>query len=269
MARVRTLILTGYGINCEEETRFAFELAGSDARIVHINDLIENRSMLADYRIFVFPGGFSYGDDTGSGKALANRIINNLEQEMAEFLSRDTLMLGICNGFQVMADIGAVPALRTSIGSPDAALTYNSTNRYQCRWVDLSVDKNSPCVFTRGLEKLHVPVAHGEGRFYAPDDVLDVLEREGMVAMRYSLSDGSPAGGHFPENPNGALRDIAAVCDRTGRVMGMMPHPERGMFFTQREDWTYLREKYRREGKELPVESDGMAIFRNGVFYFK
>lgn len=268
MAQVRTLVLTGYGINCEEETRFAFERAGSIARVVHINDLVSNSSMLKNFQIFVFPGGFSYGDDTGSGKALANRIINNLEQELASFLSRDTLMLGICNGFQVMTNIGVIPALSSSIGNPDAALTHNNTNRYQCRWVDLKVEKNSPCVFTRGLEKLHVPVAHGEGRYYAPDSVLDRLERDGMVAMRYALPDGSPANGEFPANPNGALRDIAAVCDSTGRITGMMPHPERGIFFTQREDWTLLREKYRRENTELPEESDGMAIFRNGVYYF-
>ena len=268
MALVRTLLLTGYGINSEEETRLAFEWVGSLARIVHINDLIENRSMLEDYQIFVFPGGFSYGDDTGSGKALANRIINNLEQEIASFLSRDTLMLGICNGFQIMTNLGVVPALRAGIGTPDVALTHNSTNRYQCRWVDLSIDKNSQCVFTRGLESLHIPVSHGEGRFFAPEDVLDEMEHGGMIPMRYALPDGSPANGQFPENPNGALRDIAAACDRTGRIMGMMPHPERGMFFTQREDWTLLREKYRREGRELPEESDGMAIFRNGVYYF-
>jgi len=268
MAKPNTIVLTGYGINCDDETKYAFERAGANADIVHVNDLIKNPGRLDDYQIFMFPGGFSYGDDTGSGKALANRIKNNLMDEMKKFIERDTLMLGICNGFQVMTMIGIVPGLSDSFGSVEVALEHNKTSRYQCRWVDLKIEKNSPSVFTRGLETLHVPVAHGEGNFYASPEVLGRIEEQSLVTMRYMMPDGSETGGEFPYNPNGSLNDIASICDRSGRIMGLMPHPERGMFFNQRDDWTFLKEKYGREGKELPVESDGILIFKNAVEYF-
>lgn len=267
MAQPKTLVLTGYGINCDDETRFAFEKAGARADIVHINDLIGNPRLLDDYQIFTFPGGFSYGDDTGSGKALANRIRNNLLDELMAFIDRDTLMLGICNGFQVMVSLGVVPALSGKGSGVEVALEHNASCRYQCRWVDLRVE-SSPSVFTRGISTLHVPVAHGEGNFYAAPPVLARIEELGLVTMRYAMPDGSAAGGTFPQNPNGAANDIASVCDSTGRRMGMMPHPERALFFTQRDDWTLLRERARREGRELPAEGDGMALFKNAVAYF-
>lgn len=269
MARPKAIILTGYGINCDEETRFAFEYCGAAAQIVHINDLIENRPLLDEYNIFVFPGGFSYGDDTGSGKALANRIKNNLMDEVRRFVDRDTLTLGICNGFQVITNLGLVPAINGFTGSAEVSLEHNKTFRYQCRWIDLTVDKNSQCAFTTGISAMHIPVAHGEGNFYAPAALLSEIESRGLVVMRYSKPDGSPAGGEFPSNPNGSVNDIAALCDSTGRIMGMMPHPERGMFFTQRDDWTLIKEKLIREGGDIPSESDGVAIFKNAVAYFK
>ncbi len=268
MVKPRTLVLTGYGINCDEETKFAFEYAGSDASIVHINDIIEEPGMLERFQIFAFPGGFSYGDDTGSGKALAGRIKNNLLEEMRRFSERDTLMLGICNGFQVMVNLGILPALDRKIGEAEAALIHNGSFRYQCRWVDLIVEKGTPSVFTRGIETLHIPVAHGEGNFYAPEKTLKDLERNKLVTMRYAGPGGGPAEGVFPYNPNGSAGDIASICDAGGRIMGMMPHPERGMFFTQRDDWTLLKERLTRRGEEVPAHSDGIAIFQNAVNYF-
>ena len=269
MAQPKTLVLTGYGINCDEETRYAFEYAGSDADIIHVNDLIEKRGLLKQYQIMVFPGGFSYGDDTGSGKALANRIKNNLLSEINEFINRDTLVLGICNGFQVMVNIGLVPAMQGFTGNADVALEHNRSYRYQCRWVDLNIEKESPSVFTRGIDTMHIPVAHGEGNFYASQETLDGIERNKLVAMRYFCPDGSPAQGVFPCNPNGSINDIAAVSDRSGRVMGMMPHPERGMFFLQRDDWTLIREEQKRKGIDMQKTSDGMVLFTNAVAYFE
>ncbi|MCX7679890.1 MAG: phosphoribosylformylglycinamidine synthase subunit PurQ [Spirochaetes bacterium] len=269
MARPVVCVLSGYGINCDEETRFAFELAGAIARIVHINDIIENKNMLNEFQIFAFPGGFSYGDDTGSGKALANRIMNNLHDEFAQFLERDTLVLGICNGFQVMVNLGIVPALEKTIGIPEAALMHNTTARYICRWVDLGVEPQTPSVFVRGMKTLHVPVAHGEGNFYAPKQTIDEIEKRNLVALRYTKPDGTEAKGEYPYNPNGSINDIAAICDPTGRRMGMMPHPERNIFFTHRDDWTLLRERYAREGKSLPEEGEGLAIFKNAVAYYR
>ncbi len=267
MNKPKTLVLTGYGVNCDAETKFAFDYAGAEADIVHINDLIERPSVLKNYQIFVFPGGFSYGDDTGSGKALANRIKNNLFDEIKAFTERDTLMLGICNGFQVMACLGVVPGPGISV-RPEVALMNNSSFRYQCRWVDLKAEKDCPSVFLKGIEKLHIPVAHGEGNFYADKETLEKLESAKQVSLRYVNPDGSPADGKFPVNPNGSVNDIASICSPDGRIMGMMPHPERGMFFSQRDDWTLLREEYRRAGRELPEESDGIKIFRNAVRYF-
>ncbi len=279
MAKPEVLLLAGYGINCEDETAYAFEYSGAKSRIVHVNDLIENRSMLNTCRILVFPGGFSYGDDTGSGLALANRIKNNLMDELLAYIERDTLVLGICNGFQVLVNLGLVPALKRdqstagnsadgTTGRVEAALVHNNTFRYQCRWVDLMIEKNSPSVFIRGIRRLHIPVAHGEGNFYAPEDTLKAIENGSRVTMRYVKPEGTPAQGLFPFNPNGSMNDIASICDGTGRIMGMMPHPERAIFFTQRDDWTFLKEKYIRENKEIPEESDGIMIFRNAVNYF-
>jgi phosphoribosylformylglycinamidine synthase subunit PurQ / glutaminase len=268
MAKPEVIVLTGFGINCEEETAFAFETAGASAKIVHINDLIENSRLLDECRILVFPGGFSYGDDTGSGKALANRIKHNLFDEIKKFIERDTLTLGICNGFQVLVNLGLLPLLDGFNGTAQAALEYNRTFRYQCRWINIMIEKNSPSIFTKDIERMHVPVAHGEGNFYAPDDIIDRIESGGLVTMRYIRADGSKADSEFPFNPNGSINDIASLCSPDGRILGMMPHPERGMFFTQRDDWTYLKEKYIRDGKKVPVYSDGMALFNNAVKYF-
>ncbi|MBN2430870.1 MAG: phosphoribosylformylglycinamidine synthase subunit PurQ, partial [Acidobacteria bacterium] len=195
MAAPRAIVLTGYGINCEEETRFALTQAGAVAEIVHINDIIAQPQRLATTQIFAFPGGFSYGDDTGSGKALANKIRNNLQEEFLAFVSRDTLMLGICNGFQVMVNLGLVPGLTPGVGSAEVSLEYNTTNRYQCRWVDVAAEAECPAVFTRGVRRLHLPVAHGEGRFYAPPSALVQLESRRLVALRYIRPEGSPARG--------------------------------------------------------------------------
>ena len=269
MAKPRTLVLTGYGINCDDETQYAFEKAGARAHIIHINDIIANPDFLKGYQIFVFPGGFSYGDDTGSGRALANRIRNNLFDEFTRFVERDTLILGICNGFQVMANIGLVPALNGFMKEAEVSLEHNVHNRYECRWVDLVAEGKSPSVFTRGIERLHIPVAHGEGNLFAPAETLSSLEEMNLAPLRYAFPDGGRAGGEFPFNPNGSMNDIAALCDKSGRIMGMMPHPERNILFTHRDDWTMIREMRKREGKDVDDYGEGMKIFANAVAYFK
>lgn len=261
----KAIVLAGYGLNCEEETQFAFNHVGVDADIVHVNDLIDGHANLKNYQIMAIPGGFSYGDDTGAGNAYANRMRNNLKDQLQEFIARDTLTIGLCNGCQVMVNLGIVPAI--DLWRRDLAVMPNASGRYQCRWVDLKVPDTN-CVWLKGIEKLHIPVAHGEGNFYATDELLDELEAKNLIAAQYVDQQGELANGAFPTNPNGAARDIAAVIDPTGRVMAMMPHPERGMFMTQRDDWPLIKEQLKREGKDLPKYGDGMKVFQNAADYF-
>ncbi|MFQ5454806.1 MAG: phosphoribosylformylglycinamidine synthase I [Nitrospirota bacterium] len=264
----KILILTGYGINCDEETKYAFELAGGIAEIIHINDLIDQPEKIKNYQIMAFPGGFSYGDDTGSGNALANKIKSNLMDNLLEFIMSGNLIIGICNGFQVLVNLGLLPAIQGRYGDRKVALTYNITARFECRWVDLK-NESDRCVFTRGIELIHVPVAHGEGNFYAEEETLKELKEGGHIVFRYIKPDEGYAKREFPFNPNGSLYDIAGICDETGRVFGMMPHPERYLAFTNRDNWALHKERYRREGKAIPQEGDGIAIFMNAVCYFR
>ena len=263
----KAIVLTGYGINCEEETAFAFQRAGAETEIAHVNDLIANPKKLSEAQIFAFPGGFSYGDDTGSGIALANKIRNNLWEELADFIEEEKLVLCICNGFQVITNLGILPGIENRKAVRKVALSHNNSARYECRWVSIK-SFSKKCVFTKGIEGISLPVAHGEGKFTASEPVLKQLNDSGQVTFRY-MKDGSLAKGEFPFNPNGGAEDIAGICDKTGRVLGMMPHPERNIFFTQQPDWTLQREKLKRAGKEIPEESAGMKVFRNAVEYFK
>ncbi len=265
MVKARAVILSGYGLNCEEETLHAFNHCGIDGNIVHINDLIENPKALDEYQILAIPGGFSYGDDTGSGNAFAQKMKLAIWDELKSFIERDSLTIGICNGCQILVNLGLVPALN-AYGERDVAVTYNTSARYQCRWIDVKVESNSP--WLKDINSLHIPVAHGEGRFMMEDSTLKSLENNGQIAAQYINKDGSPANGEFPANPNGSIKDIAAITDKTGRVLAMMPHPERGMFTWQRDDYHELKDQTQRDGTELPDESDGIKIFKNAAKYF-
>ena len=267
MATPRALILTGYGINCDGETTFAFQQAGANARRVHVNDLIDGHDALERYQILAFPGGFSYGDDIASGKVLANRVRTHLAEEIDRFVDRGGLVLGICNGFQVIIKYGLLGSAAGAARQQSATLTYNDSGRYEDRWVHLRPEGDR-CVFTRGIERLYLPVAHGEGKFFADAPTLHALEAAGCAVIRYADEHGAPAGGRFPWNPNGSLNDIAGICDPTGRIFGLMPHPERHIHFTQHPLWTRLAEDHRKAGSPPPEEGDGMAIFRNAVSYF-
>jgi phosphoribosylformylglycinamidine synthase len=247
--------MSGYGLNCEEETKFAFDRAGGAADIVHINDLIKNPKMLAKYKILAFPGGFAYGDDTGSGKAYANKFKNHLGKELEKFLKRNTLIIGICNGFQIITNLGIVPG----------GLTFNKGGKYLDRWVDLEAVGESP--WLRGIKKISIPIAHGEGR-YIIGEGYERLIQEKAVAFKYTKGRICKFQ-NLEKNPNGSEHDIAGVLGYRGRVLGMMPHPERGMFFRQRPDYYKEKELRTREGKILPEEADGFQIFKNGIKYFQ
>ncbi len=262
----KVLIFSGYGLNSEEETAYGFELAGARADIVHINDLIDGLFNLKNYQILAFPGGFSYGDDTGSGNAYANKLRNHLWREIEKFINQDKLIIGICNGFQIITNLGIVPAFNKSYGVRKTALLHNESARLTTRWTDMEVTAKSP--WLDGIDTLSLPIAHGEGKFFADRETLKQLQIKKQIALRY-IRGTMCEYLDLPANPNGSINDIAGIIDETGRILGLMPHPERGMFFVQRPDSYFFKEKYRREGKNLPEFSDGLKIFQNAVKYFK
>lgn len=261
----KVLVFSGYGFHSEEETKYCFELFGAKADIVHINDLTLGIYHLEDYQILAFPGGFSYGDDTGSGNAYAHKLKNHLWDKLQRFISRDKLIIGICNGFQVLVNLGLVPALNGKYGERNTSLLPNDSARLVCRWVDLKVVSRSP--WLSGMKTFSAPIAHGEGKFYASKDVLKKLHEKKLVAVQYVK--GQTANfQNYPANPNGALDDIAGITDESGRIFGLMPHPERGIFAFQRPDWGFIKEKSKRQGKKLSEFSDSLQIFKNAVYYF-
>lgn len=269
-SRPRALVLYGYGLNCDYETAFALSLAGAEAFRVHTHDLLSQPARLWDYHLLAIPGGFSWGDEHGAGVILALRLKLALGQALQEFVAAGRLVLGICNGFQVLVNLGLLPNLRGREGERLVALIPNDCGNFRDAWVHLWVNPDSPCVFTRGLKRLELPIRHGEGKFYAAPEVLGSLARSRQIVLRYALPSGDPAGGRFPENPNGSLMDIAGICDPSGRVLGLMPHPEAAITGTQHPYWTWHKEKYRRLGLPYPdPPGPGLRIFQNAVNYLR
>ena len=257
MAQPRVLVLRAPGTNCDVETKFAFDQAGATAERIHVNRLREQPSLIQEYQILCIPGGFSYGDDIAAGRILAGQLQHDLGDVLKEFHSQEKLILGICNGFQVLIKSGVL--LPDDNQGPQATLAWNDSGRFEDRWVDTIVD-GSKCVFLRGVHRMLLPVAHAEGKFVTRNnDVLGDLDQSGQLSLRYCRNNGDAANG-FPENPNGSMANVAGCCDTTGRVFGLMPHPERFLDPTNHPNWTRM--------KELPSEGDGRAIFRNAVEFF-
>ncbi len=266
MSNIKALVLTGYGLNCDDETSYAFELAGATACRVHINSLIDGSVSLDEFQIMAFIGGFSWGDDHGAGVIQAVRMKTNIGDKLLEFIEKGKLVIGICNGFQTLVNLGLLPGIDHDYKTRSVALTYNDCGKFRNDWVNLAINADSPCIFTKGLEQAELPIRHGEGKFYAQDAVLNHLIANNQVALRYAMADGSPANGRFPFNPNGSLNDIAGICDQTGRVFGLMPHPEAFNHFTNHPNWTRLK----REGKTIHSEqTPGIRMFRNAVEYLR
>jgi len=255
----RILVLSGYGINCEEETKLAFDRAGGEADIIHINDMIKDPKQFSKYQILAFPGGFSYGDDTGSGKAFANKMRNHLSKELKEFIDRDTLIIGICNGFKIITNLGLLPG----------ALSHNTSAQYTVRWVDLKCTGVSP--WLKGVKKLSLPIAHEEGRYIIEDKKYNEMKKNSEIALVYEKGEICKYQ-NLEANPNGAMYDIAGVLSHEGRVLGLMPHPERAQFFHHRPDWQLQKEVLKRKssnGKiKLPIDGPGFVIFKNAINYF-
>ena len=252
--KAKALVVSGYGLNCEEETLRAFLQVGCQGDIVHLNDLIAKPNLLKKYNILAFPGGFSYGDDTGSGRAYGNKVKNHLEKELKAFVKRDTLTIGICNGFQILTQVGLLPG----------TLLHNEQARYIDRWVDVEVESASP--WLTGIKQVSLPIAHGEGKYYIDATGLKKLKRDGAIVGRYVRGETSNFS-DLPANPNGSMENIVGVTANEGRVLGMMPHSERAVSFLQLPHWTYLKET-QYAGKKLPTEGPGLKIFKNAAKYF-
>lgn len=270
MAKVNVLVLTGYGLNCDDETAHAFEQAGAAAHRVHINSVIDGSVRLEDHHVLVFIGGFGWGDDHGAGVIQAVRFKTHLGLRLLEFVERGRLVLGICNGFQALVNLGLLPGFDGDYRSRSVALINNECGNFRNQWVRLAVNPQSPCLFTKGIRLADLPVRHGEGKLYADGQVIERLKHNHQIVLRYALPDGSPAGGRFPHNPNGSVEDIAGICDSTGRIFGLMPHPEAYNDWTNHPDWLREREAAKREGKPFGVgPTVGIRIFQNAVAYLQ
>jgi len=259
MRDVKVIVLRTAGTNCDQETAFAFQRAGASAELVHVNELRRAEKSLNDYHILALPGGFTYGDDIASGKILANEIRYKLERDVQQFIADGKLIVGICNGFQILVKAGLLPNLAGDFQTIESTLTVNDSAKFEDRWVYLKRSRTH-CVWTRGMDDIiYLPVAHGEGKFIPRDKgFLEQLKKEGLIVFRYCDEKGR--GRPYPYNPNGSIEDIAGICDPTGRIFGLMPHPERHIFPTQHPRWTRSsREKF----------GDGFSIFRNGVEYMR
>ena len=275
MTVARALILTGYGLNCDYETDFAFNTAGADTRRIHINELIDGEqgspgSILSRFHMLVFGGGFAWADDHGAGVILASKLKFNIGDQIYKFIGDGKLIIGICNGFQSLVNLGLLPGFDLDYKARRVALTANSSGNFIDCWINLRINDKSPCIFTRGIDHLELPVRHGEGNFFATASDIDRLFKNNQVVMQYAGKDGEAAEGKWPLNPNGSLRDIAGICDPTGRIFGLMPHPEAFHDITNHPDWTRKKEALIRQGKGIESwEGDGIKIFRNGVEYVR
>jgi len=267
---VKSIVITGNGTNCEVEMAHACRLAGSDVvDIVHISELLHGEKRLDDYHFLNLPGGFLDGDDLGSAKAGANRILHatirgteeKLYDQMTRFIRDGKLILGVCNGFQLLVKLGLLPGFDGDYLTQTVTLSFNDSGRFEDRWVHLAVNPESPCIFTKGTKDLYLPVRHGEGKFIVLDpSILARLHQEHRIAVQYSSAkDGSPTM-DYPANPNGAIDAIAGICNDTGRIFGLMPHPEAYLHRTNHPRWTR---------EDLPETGMGLIIFQNAVDFIR
>ncbi len=268
--KVKSIVITGYGTNCEMEMAHACKLAGSDqVDIVHISELIYGKRRLDDYHFLNLPGGFLDGDDLGSAKAGANRFMHarvesdgeRLYDQLARFIQAGKLILGVCNGFQLMVKLGILPAFDEKYAEQTVTLSFNDSGRFEDRWVYLKVNQQSPCVFTRGLTGVYLPVRNGEGKFVATNEhVCARLRASNQIVMQYSDETYQSIAEKYPLDPSGSFDSIAGICNETGRLFGLMPHPEGYLHYTNHPRWTRER---------LPEEGMGLFIFRNAINFIR
>jgi len=265
LEEAKVCVLRVGGTNCDAETQRAFQDLGVTADIVHLNEIAKNARLL-DYHTLVFPGGFSYGDYVRAGAILAKGVTAKLGNHLKRFVAEERPILGICNGFQVLAEAGLLPGFNGLSELPEASLATNIPIGYRCMWVHLKHENRGKCVFTRKVKEakvLRIPIAHAEGRFIfdrrKEKAYIEKLYENDQLVFRYCNQNGERASGKFPINPNGAFHDIAGVCDSSGTIFGLMPHPERAYYGWQQPDWT-LR-------GDISEYGDGRLIFESITEY--
>ena len=269
--QVKSLILTGFGINCEVELGAAYKNAGAEVSIIHFNDLINGKYKLDDFDILNFPGGFSFGDDIASGKVMSNKIKfkkmsngRSLVEDMRRFIDQGKYILGICNGFQILTQLGLLPDTEEHL-KPEAALLHNDSQKYEDRWVYCKVNKENKSPWLKDIELLPVPVRHGEGKLvFKNEKVLQEVENNQQIALQYADKEGNLTD-EYPLNPNGSVMSIAGLTSKNGQVFGLMPHPEAFLSFYNHPAWTLLK----RKGKMLNREQTGQKIFDNIVAHIQ
>ncbi|MCD4658360.1 MAG: phosphoribosylformylglycinamidine synthase I [Planctomycetes bacterium] len=268
MVKINALVLRAAGTNCNEETEYAFSLVGINPVSVHINQLIENPRLLLDFQILAIAGGFSYGDDVGAGRLFANEIKYKINDVFLEFVSRENLIIGICNGFQVLVRLGILPGdMETSATAnpglrkfpeTSASLHWNDSHKFEDRWCHLEIPANNNSIFLKDLDNILLPVAHAEGKFIIEEkQKVEMLEKSGQIALKFVNKSGGNAA--YPDNPNGSMYDIAGISDKTGRILGLMPHPERFLHHYNSPFWS----------KESEIgEGEGLQLFKNAESFF-
>ncbi|HBA82769.1 MAG TPA: phosphoribosylformylglycinamidine synthase [Verrucomicrobia bacterium] len=262
---VSVLIITGYGLNCEAESRHAWELAGANVQFIHLNDLLAEPARLHGFQALMFIGGFSYGDHLSSGHVFAVRVRHRMSEELRRFIDEGKLILGVCNGFQIMVKLGLLPGFDKDYFTQKVSLMQNDCGSFQNFWVKLRFEASSPCVFTQGLDFMPMPVRHGEGKIFALDKgLVERLEAEGCVACRYADPVSGESTMAFPHNPNGSLNAIAGLCDPSGRIFGLMPHPEAYLYPENHPQW-----QVQRLDGTIPERGLGLKLFQNAVNYLQ
>lgn len=252
----KAAVLCGYGINCDYETEYALRASLADTKRIHIYEIMQNPCKLEDFNLLVFPGGFSYGDDLGGGKILANKIKFKLKEYIDDFIKQKKLVIGICNGFQILVKMGLLPY---NDFAQKVTLTSNDSGKFEDRWVHLKINQKSPCIFTKDIDSLMLPIRHGEGKFVTDNTTLKDLVSKNMIVLQYANEFNELIG--YPYNPNGSLFNIAGICNESGNVFGIMPHPEAYNSITNNPFWTHVKDKI------INWKGSGMKIFENAVVY--
>lgn len=254
--KLNAAILYGYGINTDYESKYAVELAGGFAQRVHISELVQDPKKLEDYNVLAFAGGFAHGDDLGSGKIVANIFRHKLKDAVLDFVHEGKLVIGICNGFQMIIKMGLVPYADFE---QRATLMANDSGKFEDRWVFLKMNQKSPCVFTKGIDSMMLPIRHGEGKLVADSAILNDMMSKNLIVAQYVNEKNEFAA--YPYNPNGSLLNIAGICNPQGTVYGMMPHPEAYNSMVNNPYWTHVKDGIK------DWKGAGIKIFENASNY--